>query len=105
MKAQYTYYDLQKLFSKKHRIPPAENYTRNVEVVYRCPYIPDCPGNYNCFIIATPNPLEQDVILNLNCKLCNEKICILRSPADSDAFQSGRYAEHNGRSKTLDFIV
>ena len=31
--------------------------------------------------------------------------CILRSPADSDAFQSGRYAEHNGRSKTLDFIV
>ena len=32
-------------------------------------------------------------------------LCILRSPADSDAFQSGRYAEHNGRSKTLDFIV
>ena len=31
--------------------------------------------------------------------------CILRSPADSDAFQSGRYAEHNGRSKTFDFIV
>ena len=26
--------------------------------------------------------------------------CILRSPADSDAFQSGRYAEHNGRPKT-----
>ena len=25
-------------------------------------------------IIATPNPLEPDVILNLNCKLCNEKI-------------------------------
>ena len=36
---------------------------------------------------------------------CIEDICILRSPADSDAFQSGRYAEHNGRSKTLDFIV
>ena len=32
-------------------------------------------------------------------------MCILRSPADSDAFQSGCYAEHNGRSKTLDFIV
>ena len=27
--------------------------------------------------------------------------CILRSPADPDAFQSGRYAEHNGRPKTL----
>ena len=26
--------------------------------------------------------------------------CILRSPTDSDAFQSGRYAEHNGRPKT-----
>ena len=34
-----------------------------------------------------------------------EEGCILRSPADSDAFQSGRYAEHNGRPKTLDFIV
>ena len=31
--------------------------------------------------------------------------CILRSPTDSDAFQSGRYAEHNGRPKTLDFVV
>lgn len=28
-------------------------------------------------------------------------ICILRSRADSEAFQSGRYAEHNGRPKTL----
>ena len=26
--------------------------------------------------------------------------CILRSPADSDAFQSGRCAEHNGRPET-----
>lgn len=29
------------------------------------------------------------------------KDCILRSRADSEAFQSGRYAEHNGRPKTL----
>ena len=27
--------------------------------------------------------------------------CILRSLADSDAFQNGRYAEHNGLPKTL----
>ena len=27
-------------------------------------------------------------------------ICILRSPADFDAFQSGRCAEHNGRPET-----
>lgn len=26
--------------------------------------------------------------------------CILRSPADSDAFQSGRCAEHNGHPET-----
>ena len=26
--------------------------------------------------------------------------CIPRSPADSDAFQSGRCAEHNGRPET-----
>ena len=43
--------------------------------------------------------------LQLSTFLFYNKQCILRSPADSDAFQSGRYAEHNGRSKTLDFIV
>ena len=30
--------------------------------------------------------------------------CILRGPADSDAFQSGRCAEHNGRPETLAII-
>ena len=30
--------------------------------------------------------------------------CILRSLADSDAFQSGRCAEHNGRPETLAII-
>ena len=29
--------------------------------------------------------------------------CILRSLADIDAFQSGRFVEQNGRSKTLKF--
>ena len=28
------------------------------------------------------------------------KVCILRSPADSDAIQSGRCAEHNGRPES-----
>jgi len=32
-------------------------------------------------------------------------ICILRSLADIDAFQSGRFAEQNGRSKTLKYQV
>lgn len=31
-------------------------------------------------------------------------LCILRSLADSDAFQSGRCAEHNGRPETLAII-
>lgn len=31
-------------------------------------------------------------------------VCILRSLADSDAFQSGRCAEHNGRPETLAII-
>mgnify|MGYP000075617666 CR=1 FL=1 len=30
--------------------------------------------------------------------------CILRSPADTDAFQSGRCAEHKGRPETLAII-
>ena len=29
--------------------------------------------------------------------------CILQSPADSDAFQSGRCAKHNGRPETMYF--
>ena len=31
-------------------------------------------------------------------------VCILRSLADSDAFQSGRCAAHNGRPETLAII-
>lgn len=34
-------------------------------------------------------------------KLDEDARCILRSRADSDVFQSGRYAEHNGRPETL----
>ena len=30
-------------------------------------------------------------------------MCILQSPADSDAFQSGRCAKHNGRPETMYF--
>lgn len=55
-------------------------------------------------------PLPSYNIIKKYIELGGKKVvlgsdCILRSPADSDAFQSGRYAEHNGRSKTLDFIV
>ena len=33
----------------------------------------------------------------------NQRMCILQSPADSDAFQSGRCAKHNGRPETMYF--
>lgn len=44
----------------------------------------------------------------MNTKECNINVlchmCILRSLADSDAFQSGRCAAHNGRPETLAII-
>ena len=48
-----------------------------------------------------------EFLLGQYCSTDDDEIvsCILRSPADSDAFQSGRYAEHNGRSKTLEAIA
>ena len=42
--------------------------------------------------LENQNPIVMDVL------------CILRSLADSDAFQSGRCAEHNGRPETLAII-
>ena len=41
--------------------------------------------------------LKADLIMNRG-------DCILRSLADSDAFQSGRCAAHNGRPETLAII-
>ena len=38
------------------------------------------------------------------CRKAAAEQCILRSLADSDAFQSGRCAEHNGRPETLAII-
>lgn len=70
----YSYHDLQVLFEKKHRMPPESEYRQLEEIVYRCPYIPDCPGNYDCFVITAPELLKEDLILNVNCKLCRSKI-------------------------------
>lgn len=41
---------------------------------------------------------------NLELKSSKQPKCILRSLADSDAFQSGRCAAHNGRPETLAII-
>ena len=75
-KEKYTYQDLQKLFEKKHRMPPESEYRQPDEIVYRCPYVADCPGNYNCFVITAPEPLKEDLVLNVHCKLCRAKIPI-----------------------------
>ena len=73
---KFSYQDLQTLFEKKHRMPPESEYRQPDEIVYRCPYIPDCPGNYDCFVITAPEPLKEDLVLNVNCKLCRTKIPI-----------------------------
>jgi hypothetical protein len=71
-----TYKDLMKLFGGKYEMPPESEYYKAVESVYRCPYIPDCPGNYQCFVLASPEPISGNVLVNINCKLCHEKIPI-----------------------------
>ena len=43
----------------------------------------------------------SDAIIKRLSDLCAD--CILQSPADSDAFQSGRCAKHNGRPETMYF--
>ena len=75
-KEKYTYQDLQQLFEKKHRMPPESEYRQADEIVYRCPYVTECPGNYDCFVITAPKPLRADLVLNVNCKLCRAKIPI-----------------------------
>ena len=44
--------------------------------------------------------LDSNRCLYFYCGTNKNDLCILRSPADSDAFQSGRCAEHNGRPET-----
>ena len=51
-------------------------------------------GNFN---YSLDSRIYQSTFVE-NCK--NLISCILRSPADSDAFQSGRCAEHNGRPES-----
>ena len=60
-----------------------------VEIVLEC-----IVDDYLTFIV---------LLFGLFCVCGN--ICILRSLADIDAFQSGRFAEQNGRSKTLKYQV
>ncbi len=63
-------------------MPAEEEYQKEDEIVYRCPYIPDCPGNYNCFALAAPKPIDGQLLININCHLCRRKIPIYVAYAD-----------------------
>ena len=76
-----TYQDLQKLFGAHYKMP-SEIVMNCSEVVYRCPYIPLCPARANCFVTATPEPLQDEDILSVKCRLCgNKKIPIYAKDA------------------------
>lgn len=53
------------------------------------------------YIEFFPNARQENLFIGM---IHAFTYCILRSLADSDAFQSGRCAEHNGRPETLAII-
>lgn len=74
MRETKTYTDLQRMFGPYFSMPGAESMRGDV-YEYRCPYHHMCPANGSCFIAATPEPLREDVILNVKCRLVgNQKI-------------------------------
>ena len=78
MKAEVTTYeDLIGMFGSKYEMPPLVDFEKGDENEYRCPYIPSCPTGAKCFAVATPEPLQENVVLNITCRLCgNRKIPI-----------------------------
>lgn len=64
-----TYKELQKRFGDRF-LMPSEDIMRGEEIVYRCPYSPQCPMKKQCFILTAPRPLSGDEILNVKCSLC-----------------------------------
>ena len=73
---KYSYKDLMGMFGSKYNIPPLEDYRTKDEVVYRCPYMSDCPGKYKCVVAVSTKPIEDTLEFNVFCRLCGEKIPI-----------------------------
>lgn len=73
---KYSYQDLMEIFGKKYSMPPLEDYQAKAEVVYRCPYMLDCPGKYKCVVAVSTKPIDSTLKFNVRCRLCGEKIPI-----------------------------
>lgn len=48
---------------------PPESCVDTEEIEYRCPYREICEAKANCFVVATPQPLQKSDILNVRCRL------------------------------------
>ncbi len=81
MTGEYSYQDLKNMFGPYYIMPP-ESLLRETEIEYRCPYSPKCPAGANCFVTATPEPLQSKDVLNVKCRLLgNRKIPIYAKEA------------------------
>ena len=77
-----TYQDLIGMFGSEYEMPPEADFEKGDENEYRCPYIPSCPTGAKCFAVATPEPLQEKDVLNVNCRLFgNRKIPIYAGKA------------------------
>ena len=82
MEKYTTYQDLIGLFGSKYEMPPESDYDNGDENEYRCPYTPSCPSGAQCFVVATPKPLQEKDVLNVKCRLLgNRKIPIFAGKA------------------------
>lgn len=74
IKEKITYGELIGMFGTEFEMPPLGDYMKGDEIEYRCPYHSKCPANANCFAIGTPKVLHEDDVLNIKCRLCDDKI-------------------------------
>ena len=83
IKEKKTYHELQIMFGEYYAMPP-ETLLEMSEIEYRCPYRRLCPTGANCFVVATPAPLEDKDILYIRCRLAGQKIPIYANVARTD---------------------
>lgn len=62
------YGELQKMFGSFYSMPPEEMLVVK-EIEYRCPYQERCEARAKCFAVSTPEPLGDDDVLYVRCRL------------------------------------